>query len=142
MRFVTYAADGGDRVGVLDHDGQVRALGPDVTMLDLLRRGTLREAGEQALSNSTTVRPLAEVRLRAPIPDPPTVRDFMTFERHVEGVVKLAGRDQAVPPQWYEAPAFYFTNPYAVLGPADDVPIPPGRSAQTTGPRWPSPSPT
>ena len=126
MRFVTYAEDGGDRVGVLDHDGQIRALPPGVTMLDLLRRGTLREAGGQALFSSTTVRPLAEVRLRAPIPDPPTVRDFMTFEQHVEGVAKLAGPDQTIPPQWYEAPAFYFTNPYAILGPADDVPIAPG----------------
>src|SRR5689334_5753363 len=114
MRFLTYAGDDGDRVGVLDHDGRVRALGPDVTMLDLLRRGTLREAGEQALSSSTTVGPPAEVRLRAPITDPPTVRDFMTFERHVEGVAKLAGPDQAIPQQWYEAPAFYFTNPYAI----------------------------
>jgi 2-keto-4-pentenoate hydratase/2-oxohepta-3-ene-1,7-dioic acid hydratase in catechol pathway len=126
MRFVTYAEDGGDRVGVLDHDSQVHALPSDVTMLDLLRHGTLREAGERALSSSTTVRPLAEVRLRAPIPDPPTVRDFMTFERHVEGVAKLAGPDQTIPQQWYDAPAFYFTNPYAILGPADDVPVPPG----------------
>lgn len=126
MRFVTYAQDGGDRVGVLDHDGQVHALGAGVTMLDLLRRGTLREAGEQALSSSTTVRPLAQVQLLAPVPDPPTVRDFMTFERHVEGVAKLAGPDQTIPQQWYEAPAFYFTNPYAILGPADAVPIAPG----------------
>jgi 2-keto-4-pentenoate hydratase/2-oxohepta-3-ene-1,7-dioic acid hydratase in catechol pathway len=28
--------------------------------------------------------------------------------------------------EWYEAPAFYFTNPYAVTGPYDDVPVPPG----------------
>jgi 2-keto-4-pentenoate hydratase/2-oxohepta-3-ene-1,7-dioic acid hydratase in catechol pathway len=126
MRFVTYAEDGGDRVGVLDHDGQIHPLAPGVTMLDLLRRGTLREAGEQALSSSTTAHSVTEVRLRAPLPDPPTVRDFMAFERHVEGVAKLGGADKTVPPQWYEAPAFYFTNPYAILGPADDVPIAPG----------------
>jgi 2-keto-4-pentenoate hydratase/2-oxohepta-3-ene-1,7-dioic acid hydratase in catechol pathway len=125
MRFVTYTEEGGDRVGVLD-DGQVHALAPGVTMLDLLRRGTLREAGEQALSASTTVRALSEVRLRAPIPDPPTVRDFMTFERHVEGVAQLADPDARIPERWYEAPAFYFTNPYAILGPAADVPVPPG----------------
>ena len=29
-------------------------------------------------------------------------------------------------PEWYEAPTFYFTNPYAVIGPHDDVPVPPG----------------
>ncbi|BBC30885.1 hypothetical protein SGFS_021790 [Streptomyces graminofaciens] len=26
----------------------------------------------------------------------------------------------------YEAPVFYFINPYAVIGPYDDVPVPPG----------------
>jgi 2-keto-4-pentenoate hydratase/2-oxohepta-3-ene-1,7-dioic acid hydratase in catechol pathway len=125
MRFVTYLDDGLDRVGVLDDD-QVRPLETGATMLDLLRGGTLREAGERALSSTRTTRALSEVRLRAPIPDPPTVRDFMTFERHVEGTAKLAGTDATVPDRWYEAPAFYFTNPYAVLGPGDDVPLPPG----------------
>ena len=50
----------------------------------------------------------------------------MTFERHVEGVARLAGDRSGVSGQWYEAPAFYFTNPYAVRGPHDDVPGPPG----------------
>jgi 2-keto-4-pentenoate hydratase/2-oxohepta-3-ene-1,7-dioic acid hydratase in catechol pathway len=125
MRFVTYLDDGLDRVGVLDDD-QVHPLDPGATMLDLLRVGTLREAGERALSSASSVRPLGDVRLRAPIPDPPTVRDFMTFERHLEGAAKLASADATVPERWYEAPAFYFTNPYAVLGPDDDVPLPPG----------------
>jgi 2-keto-4-pentenoate hydratase/2-oxohepta-3-ene-1,7-dioic acid hydratase in catechol pathway len=125
MRFVTYAEDDGDRVGVLAGD-LVHALPHGVTLLGLLRRGLLQEAGEQALSAPSGVRALAEVRLRAPIPDPPTVRDFMTFEQHVEGVVRLADPEATVPQRWYEAPAFYFTNPYAVLGPHDDIPIPPG----------------
>jgi 2-keto-4-pentenoate hydratase/2-oxohepta-3-ene-1,7-dioic acid hydratase in catechol pathway len=125
MRFITYADERGDRVGVLDQDAQVHALSPGVTMLDLLRAGTLRDAGERALADPATVGPLGQVRLRAPVPDPPTVRDFMTFERHVEGVARLAG-DGGPPEQWYQAPAFYFTNPYAVLGPDDNVPVPPG----------------
>ncbi|SRR5579884_48967 len=126
MRFVTYLEDDGDRVGVLNETGQVHALAPGVTLLDLLRRGALVEAGESALRAPAVTRPLNEVRLRAPIPDPPTVRDFMTFERHVEGVARIAGTDASVPERWYQAPAFYFTNPYAILGPDDQVPIPPG----------------
>ena len=124
MRFVTYTQDGGDRVGVLAGD-QVHALPEGLTLLDLLRDGSLRDAGDHALSSPTVVRPVADIRLRAPIPDPPTVRDFMTFERHVQGVALLAGTD-TVPARWYDAPAFYFTNPYAILGPHDGVPIPPG----------------
>jgi 2-keto-4-pentenoate hydratase/2-oxohepta-3-ene-1,7-dioic acid hydratase in catechol pathway len=66
--------------------------------------------------------------LRAPIPDPPTIRDFMTFEQHIEGVSKLASSEATIPEQWYAAPAFYFANPYAVQGPTDDVRVPRGSS--------------
>lgn len=35
----------------------------------------------------------------------------MTFEQHLEGVARLGGADATIPDRWYEAPAFYFTNP-------------------------------
>jgi len=31
-----------------------------------------------------------------------------------------------VPEQWYEAPTFYFSNPHAVIGPDEPVPVPDG----------------
>jgi 2-keto-4-pentenoate hydratase/2-oxohepta-3-ene-1,7-dioic acid hydratase in catechol pathway len=31
-----------------------------------------------------------------------------------------------VPEQWYAAPTFYFTNPHALYGPHDSIPVPPG----------------
>lgn len=31
-----------------------------------------------------------------------------------------------VPARFYEAPRFHFSNPYAVIRPDDDVPVPPG----------------
>ncbi|MEU9705560.1 fumarylacetoacetate hydrolase family protein [Streptomyces sp. NPDC047981] len=121
MRFVTYATERGDRAGVLD-DNQVYALPPEVQLISLLDDpDKLQDAGERALRNPVTVQPLGSVTLRAPIPHPPTVRDFMTFERHLEGVIKLADPEAKVMEQYYRAPAFYFTNPYAVQGPYDDV---------------------
>lgn len=69
--------------------------------------------------------PLADVRLLPPL-EPPTIRDFVTFEEHVEGVRRSIDKSAGVPEAWYEAPTFYFTNPYAVIGPYDDVPVPPG----------------
>ncbi len=33
-----------------------------------------------------------------------------------------------VPDAWYDAPTFYFSNPYATIGPDDEVPVPPGCS--------------
>jgi 2-keto-4-pentenoate hydratase/2-oxohepta-3-ene-1,7-dioic acid hydratase in catechol pathway len=100
-------------------DDHVHLLDAGPTVLDLLRAGTLLQAGEDALAACPV--PLEQVRLLAPL-QPPTVRDFVTFEEHVEGMRQLAG----VPDAWYAAPAFYFSNPYATLGPADDVPVPPG----------------
>ncbi len=124
MRFVTYLDDDQDRVGAVAAD-LVHPLPAGVSLLELLRTGALRQSGERALAASAG-RPLTDLHLRAPIPDPPTVRDFMTFEQHVEGVAQLAGDGAQVPERWYAAPAFYFTNPYAIAGPQDDVPVPPG----------------
>jgi fumarylacetoacetate (FAA) hydrolase len=68
--------------------------------------------------------PLAEVTLHAPIPRPPSIRDFFAFEQHVAaGRAKFGSR---VPAEWYEFPVFYFTNPAAVYGPEDEIPYPEG----------------
>jgi 2-keto-4-pentenoate hydratase/2-oxohepta-3-ene-1,7-dioic acid hydratase in catechol pathway len=125
VRFVTYSQPDGDRVGVLDGD-RICALPPGVGLIDLLGDpGRLREAGEHALREPAAVHEYHAVELRAPVPSPPTVRDFMTFESHVEGVAKLGSSGAGVPDRWYAAPAFYFTNPYAVRGPGP-VRVPPG----------------
>jgi fumarylacetoacetate (FAA) hydrolase len=77
--------------------------------------GTAREHAEYAL---------ADVDLRAPVLYPPSVRDFMAFEEHVRNARERRGRE--VPPEWYELPVFYFSNPHSIYGPGDDVPYPDG----------------
>jgi len=126
MRFLTFDDGAMPRVGVL-RDGAVHPLPAGVRLIDLLGDDgtTLREAGRAALGSGEGARSYDTVRLLAPIPDPPTVRDFMTFEEHFAGA---RGLDNPIPAQWYEAPAFYFTNPYAVIGAGDAVPIAPGSS--------------
>ena len=114
MRIATYLHEGRRRVGVVE-DTVVRPL-PDGT--------TPVEAASGGHPVGTPV-PLTDVRLLAPL-QPPTVRDFVTFEEHVEGVRRSIDGDAGVPEAWYDAPTFYFTNPYAVIGPYDDVPVPPG----------------
>jgi len=125
MRFLTYRDARDERVGVLSDSG-VHPLPEGRTMLSLLVAGTLQEEGHRALKDVAPVGSAESLDVCAPVPMPPTVRDFMTFERHVEGVARLAGPDAGVAARWYDAPAFYFTNPYAIRGPHDDVPVPPG----------------
>jgi 2-keto-4-pentenoate hydratase/2-oxohepta-3-ene-1,7-dioic acid hydratase in catechol pathway len=118
MKIATTLSDGAVRVGVVVDD-HVHRLDRPATVLELLRTGALLDAGQDALRARPV--PLADVRLLAPL-EPPTVRDFVAFEEHVEGMRNLTG----IPEAWYDAPTFYFSNPYATLGPADDVPVPPG----------------
>jgi 2-keto-4-pentenoate hydratase/2-oxohepta-3-ene-1,7-dioic acid hydratase in catechol pathway len=61
---------------------------------------------------------LAEVTLLAPLV-PASVRDFVAFEEHVEGVSAGVEGKSDVAPEWYDAPTFYFGNPHTILGPAD-----------------------
>ncbi|HVM69567.1 MAG TPA: fumarylacetoacetate hydrolase family protein [Gaiellaceae bacterium] len=77
--------------------------------------GTAREHAEFALD---------DVVLRAPVLHPPSVRDFYAFEQHV--ATARASRGLEVPPEWYEQPVFYFSNPAAIYGPEDTVPYPDG----------------
>ena len=123
MKFASVVHDGKRQSGIVAHD-RLRPFEHPVDLLDLVVEGdeALREAGERALTASLSV-PLADARLLPPL-QPPTVRDYMTFESHVEGVAR--GYGDAVPEEWYVAPAFYFTNPYAMIGAHDDVPVPPG----------------
>ena len=78
--------------------------------------GSAREHDEYALE---------DVRLLAPVPRPPSVRDAYAFEEHVRNARTVAGRGE-VPAEWYEVPVFYFSNPAAIYGPEDEIPYPAG----------------
>ncbi|WP_448608374.1 fumarylacetoacetate hydrolase family protein [Geodermatophilus sp. URMC 60] len=124
MRFATWEAEGRVQAGVVSAAG-LHALPDGTTVLDLVRAGlpAALEAGTAALAGPAV--PFGSVRLLPPL-QAPTVRDFVAFEEHVEGVRKAIDGQAGVVPEWYEAPTFYFTNPYALVGAHDDVPVPPG----------------
>jgi 2-keto-4-pentenoate hydratase/2-oxohepta-3-ene-1,7-dioic acid hydratase in catechol pathway len=121
MRWVTYVSprDGRERAGLL-RDGAIH--GVREPLIDLL-------AGEGLASvvNPVEIVPEADATLLAPVPSPPSIRDFMAFEEHV--VTSLHAMHREVDPVWYEIPVFYFTNPASVRGPRDPVPIAPGSAA-------------
>ena len=130
MRWSTYVspADSEPHAGLL-HDGAVRGLRGRGTLAGLLGDGgqRLAEARDQAMSDPLEVLPASGVHFLAPIPRPPSIRDFFAFEEHVRTNSRARGHD--VNPVWYEIPLFYFTNPAAVRGPRDDVPVAPGSRA-------------
>jgi len=70
---------------------------------------------------------LERVTLLAPVPEPPSIRDFYAFEAHVATARRSRGLEME--PDWYELPVFYFSNPASVLGPGDEV-VPPAGTGE------------
>src|SRR5262245_54592696 len=163
MRLVTFHAGGGRaRAGALIDEG-TRVL--DLQAAHRARHGksapglasvlALVEGGPDALALARTLleakrRPreavlaLTDVKLAAPIPHPPQMRDFLCFEKHLvqgfqaarrlraqaEPDPEAALRDMeakgilAVPSTWYERPIYYHPSRFSVCGQDDDVPWP------------------
>lgn len=130
MKFVTFEKnDGQVRAGVLldaDHvvdmyeatSGQL----PE-KMLDYLElnEGQMKIA-TQLLAVSKADRGvyrLNEIRLKAPLPEPRSFRDFYAFEQHVKTARENRGLE--IIPEWYEIPVFYFSNHLAIKGPGEEI---------------------
>lgn len=57
-----------------------------------------------------------------PLPPVASIRDFYAFEQHVKTCRGHRGLDMI--PQWYQVPAFYFSNPVCVIGHEAEVHAP------------------
>ena len=127
MRWTTYRSpsDGQEHAGVVS-EGAVHGLRSVDRLLDLLGDDgeRLARAGEEALADPLDVVPEADAELLAPIPEPPSVRDFYAYETHVRTYREANG--QAMDPDWYELPVFYFQNPAAIRPARAEIPMPPG----------------
>lgn len=64
----------------------------------------------------------SDIRLVAPLPNPPSLRDFIAFEAHIAATSKKRG--QAIPPEWYKAPVYYKGNHRTIIGPEENLPWP------------------
>lgn len=122
MRIARWA-DGAD-VGEGFVDGDVVVPFPDgLRVAEVLAQGLAAASALFERRDRAAARPLAEVRLLVPLV-PASIRDFVAFEEHVEGVsASVDGRSEVVP-EWYEAPTFYFTNPHTVRATGEVVAIP------------------
>ena len=132
MRLVTF------RIG--NRPAQPGALvdgGRTVVQLEAPSVLAIVEGGQNALDRAAealkhpfreAVFPIEQVTLLAPIPQPPQMRDFLCFEKHLQqafaAVAKLRGTEARIPKIWYERPIFYHPNRFNVCGTGADVPWP------------------
>jgi 2-keto-4-pentenoate hydratase/2-oxohepta-3-ene-1,7-dioic acid hydratase in catechol pathway len=155
MRLVTFAVSGHERIGALiDKDRKIvdfvaahDGAGPAFqNMQALIESGAAaldraREIVAAAQKSGRGVIDAASVKLLAPLPLPPQLRDFLCFEKHLiqafTQILRIRAAsapdpEQALrdwekqgafkPPQiWYERPSFYKPSRFAVCGTGQDV---------------------
>ncbi|MDZ7378671.1 MAG: fumarylacetoacetate hydrolase family protein [candidate division KSB1 bacterium] len=128
MKLCTYDTGSGPRAGVIVAErvldiatllGEPSGLRDLRALLELPNDPLARLQSALGASSATQGVPLASVRLRAPILQPPTVRDFMVYEGHAN-----AGGTRQLADAWYRLPIFYFSSPLRIFGPEEAVPYP------------------
>src|SRR3954468_24273275 len=136
MRLVTFRIGGGEnasppRAGALADGGQTVVGLPAPSVLAIVEGGpaALERAAETlARPPREALFPLDGVTLLAPIPQPPQMRDFLCFEKHLQqafaAVARLRGTEARIPKIWYERPIFYHPNRFNVCGTGAEVPWP------------------
>jgi 2-keto-4-pentenoate hydratase/2-oxohepta-3-ene-1,7-dioic acid hydratase in catechol pathway len=155
MRLVTFAASDRERIGALiDNDRRIvdflaaqDGTGPAFqNMQALIEGGTAaldraREIVVVGQKSGRGVIDAASVKLLAPLPLPPQLRDFLCFEKHLiqaftqilriraasapdpeQALRELEKQGAFKPPKvWYERPSFYKPSRFAVCGTDQDV---------------------
>jgi 2-keto-4-pentenoate hydratase/2-oxohepta-3-ene-1,7-dioic acid hydratase in catechol pathway len=126
LKLATFIApDGAQRVGALTKDGRMAELAEFRDMLSLIDAGLSR--AQDALKNSKNFFELRSIKLAAPIPRPPRLRDFLCFELHVRqsranrylfgmGTERVDPAKVEIAKVWYERPIYYKGNPFSVVG--------------------------
>lgn len=137
MKLVSYAqkgdlaARGGILVGqdlgtILDLGRGLAHLGRSIagaSVLELVQAGSAGLDAARELSAAYDAKKLPDavvvradgVKLLAPIPRPPSMRDGYAFRQHVETARRNRGLEMI--PEFDQFPVFYFTNHQAVIGP-------------------------
>jgi len=131
MKFITFSTqDKERRLGILIEHNVYAVQDLDATLPDQMEKfienaqhnlSVLQKACDDYVSTKSY--DLENVTLHAPIQKPGSVRDFMAFENHLLNASKTSGI--TVAPQWYEIPAFYFTNHRTIHGPNEAITRPP-----------------
>jgi 2-keto-4-pentenoate hydratase/2-oxohepta-3-ene-1,7-dioic acid hydratase in catechol pathway len=164
LKLLSFLTNGVPRLGALDPSGETvcsleaaaEARSEDRPLI-FARALPLLNAGPEAIERARDLAdwafrerpegaliPLADLRLASPVPRPSSVRDSMSFERHVIGATRRAALgplrhldeliEQRVGPRrslagrlnrtFYERPIYYKSNPRSVVGHEANVRMP------------------
>ena len=107
--------------GIVDLNAANRRV--PASVLGILEAGALNEAraavSEGLRAGKDALLDPAKVRLRTPIPRPPSVRDFYAFEAHVKKGFEKRG--EPMPKEWYEIPVYYRSGNHNIIGTDEEV---------------------
>ena len=118
MRLVRFAqTDKIPRSGII-HGERILPLADGIDLIGAATTGYQTAPGSLRLD---------DVDLLSPVQNPPSVRDFISFEGHAQSANRAQGRE--LNEVWYEQPVFFFSNPAAVVGPREPIAISPGSRA-------------
>jgi fumarylacetoacetate (FAA) hydrolase len=126
VRLISYAfpnAENRPRPAILLNEGVLPLSYPG--LLEVIQAGEIAVEHIRQFSSEYPLSALLHYDpsyLRAPLPRPPTLRDFYAFEQHVRSA--HANRGKEIPPEWYQFPVFYFSNPNSIYGSGDSIPLP------------------
>lgn len=145
MRFASFSYQGGEPIAGVVDGSRIVELGTDMVSFLANGEGAVEVAdGLMRSAPRTAIRPLADVRLCAPVPRPGSIRDCMTFEEHVINATRRAGLKRLAPVDalaerllgrgrslahlmnrtFFRLPPYYKSNPRSVVGPDAEVRIP------------------
>ncbi|MEZ4575929.1 MAG: fumarylacetoacetate hydrolase family protein [Vampirovibrionales bacterium] len=62
---------------------------------------------------------LTQARLCPPLPNPPSLKDFIAFEDHIKRGYEI--RNRPFPEEWYKHPVYYKGNHRTIFGPNDAI---------------------
>jgi len=141
MKLVSFITQGGaEHIGSVIDEGRtvIDFTASDASpvfrsMLDLIDAGPEGlERAAQTERRGAVRHSIDQVRLRAPLPEPRQMRDFLSFEKHLRQaranrhLLGIAGMpsDPAkveLPEVWYRQPIYYKCNRFSVVGTGTDV---------------------
>ncbi|MBU6188858.1 MAG: fumarylacetoacetate hydrolase family protein [Betaproteobacteria bacterium] len=141
MKLISFfTQDGAEHIGSVVDDGRtvIDFTAADTSavfrsMLDLIDAGPAGlERAREAERRGAVRHGIEQVRLRAPLPEPRQMRDFLSFEKHLRQaranrhLLGIAGMpsDPAkveLPEVWYRQPIYYKCNRFSVVGTGTEV---------------------